>query len=36
MGVDESRRYVAERFGVSAEQVRRIEREGSDGDWPPL
>ncbi len=32
----ESRRAVAEHFGVSEGQVRQIEREGLDTDWPPL
>jgi hypothetical protein len=32
----ESRKMVAERFGVSEGQVRQIEREGLDNDWPPL
>jgi hypothetical protein len=32
----ESRKVVAERFGVSEGQVRQIEREGLDNDWPPL
>jgi hypothetical protein len=36
MPVDTSRKLVAERFGVSEAQVRRIEREGLDNDWPPL
>jgi hypothetical protein len=27
---------VAQRFGVGEAQVRRIEREGLDNDWPPL
>ena len=36
MPVDLSRKAVAERFGVSEGQVRRIEREGLDNDWPPL
>jgi hypothetical protein len=36
MPVDVSRKAVAERFGVSEGQVRRIEREGLDSDWPPL
>ena len=31
-----SRKLVAERFGVSQGQVRQIEREGLDHDWPPL
>ncbi len=34
--VPQSRKTVAERFGISEEQVRRIEREGLDGNWPPL
>ena len=36
MTVPQSRKAVAERFGVSEQQVRRIEREGLDGNWPPL
>jgi hypothetical protein len=36
MSVARSREVVAKRFGVSERQVRRIEREGLDGDWPPL
>src|SRR4051794_15608054 len=36
MSVPQSRKAVAERFGVSEQQVRRIEREGLDGNWPPL
>ena len=36
MTVAESRKAVAHRFGVSEEQVRTIEREGLDGNWPPL
>jgi hypothetical protein len=35
-GVAESRREVAERFGLSEAQVRRIEREGLNARWPPL
>jgi hypothetical protein len=35
-GVTQSRRSVAERFGVSEDQVRQIEREGLDRQWPPL
>ena len=35
-GVEKSRREVAERFGVSEVEVRRIEREGLDRQWPPL
>lgn len=36
MGVAQSRRLIAERFGVSENQVRQIEREGLDQQWPPL
>jgi hypothetical protein len=36
MSVAQSRKAVAERFGVTEEQVRQLEREGLDGNWPPL
>jgi hypothetical protein len=36
MDVEQSRRIVIERFGVNESQVRLIEREGMDNDWPPL
>jgi hypothetical protein len=36
LGVPQSRRLVAERFGISEAQVRDIEREGLDRQWPPL
>jgi hypothetical protein len=36
MGVAQSRRLVGQRFGVSERQVRQIEREGLDRQWPPL
>jgi hypothetical protein len=36
MTVQESRRAVGREFGVSEGQVQDIEREGLDGDWPPL
>jgi hypothetical protein len=36
MTVAQSRKAVAERFGIEEEQVRRIEREGLEGNWPPL
>lgn len=36
MGVGPSRKLVAERFGVSEKDVREIEREGLDHEWPPL
>jgi hypothetical protein len=34
--VVESRKRIEERFGVSEQEVRHIEREGLDHDWPPL
>jgi hypothetical protein len=36
MTVAQSREAVAARFGVSEGQVRKIEREGLDNNWPPL
>lgn len=36
MTVAQSRKEVAERFGVNESQVRTIEREGLDKRWPPL
>ena len=36
MTVAQSRQATAERFGVSEQQVCQIEREGLDGQWPPL
>jgi len=36
MGVQKSRQLVAARFGLSEQQVRHIEREGLDNEWPPL
>jgi DNA-directed RNA polymerase sigma subunit (sigma70/sigma32) len=36
MTVAQSRKAVAERFGVSDSQIRQIEREGMDQQWPPL
>jgi len=36
MDVAGSRRLIVERFGVSENQVRQIEREGMDNQWPPL
>ena len=32
---DESRKGVAERFGVSEGQVREVEEEGLDNEWSP-
>jgi DNA-directed RNA polymerase sigma subunit (sigma70/sigma32) len=36
MDVPQSRKLVMERFGVSERQVRQIEREGMENQWPPL
>lgn len=36
MTVAQSRKLIAERFGISESQVRNIEREGIDQQWPPL
>jgi len=36
MDVARSRKLAVDRFGVSESQVRRIEREGMDRQWPPL
>ncbi len=36
MDVTQSRRMVVQRFGVSESQIREIEREGMDRQWPPL
>lgn len=36
MTVAESRSVVAQRFNVTQSQVREIEREGMDQNWPPL
>lgn len=35
-GVPQSRTLVAQRFGLTEQQVRDIEREGLDREWPPL
>ena len=36
MSVSQSRHVIAERFGVTDAQLRDIEREGLDNQWPPL
>lgn len=36
MGVAESRQLIAGRFGISEDEVRKIEREGIENNWPPL
>ena len=36
MTVVGSRKAMAGRFGVSEQQVQKIEQEGLDDNWPPL
>jgi hypothetical protein len=36
MTVSQSYQAITERFGVSSAQLRNIEREGLDNQWPPL
>ena len=36
MSVIAARMTVAQQFGVSEAEVRRIEEEGIDKEWPPL
>ena len=36
MSVQESRKLIAERFSISDDVVRQIDREGLDHGWPPL
>jgi len=36
MNVIQSRTQVSQRFGVNESQVRQIEREGIEQQWPPL
>jgi hypothetical protein len=36
VGVAASRKLIAEQFGVSENEVRQIERDGLEGQWPPL
>jgi hypothetical protein len=36
MDVAQSRKSVVQRFGISESQIRKIEREGLDRQWPPL
>ena len=36
VGVARSRRLIAEKFGLTESQVRQIEEEGLDHEWPPL
>ena len=36
MSVEQSRREIGQRFGITEAEVVRIEREGLDNQWPPL
>lgn len=36
MDVQKSRQLIAQRFGVNEQQIREIEREGLNQQWPPL
>jgi hypothetical protein len=36
MAVSQSRNLIAERFRIKETEVRQIEREGLDRQWPPL
>jgi len=36
MSVADSRKVIAERFGITESQLREIEHEGLDQQWPPL
>ena len=36
MDVAQSRKLMAQHFGVRESQVRQIEREGLERQWPPL
>jgi len=34
--VTQSRTTISKQFGISAAQLAKIEREGIEGQWPPL
>jgi hypothetical protein len=36
MTVAQSRKVITERFGVTDRQLKSIEQEGLDAEWPPL
>lgn len=36
LGVLQSRVIIAKRFGLDTRQLKNIEQEGIDNDWPPL
>jgi len=36
MTIAESRQHIMKQFDITDEQLRQIEEEGTDQDWPPL
>jgi hypothetical protein len=36
MTLVQSRKFIGERYGITESQLRSIEREGLEGEWPPL
>jgi hypothetical protein len=36
VSVAQSRKLIAERFGIGENAVKQVEREGLEGQWPPL
>ncbi len=36
LGLEQSRRLIRSQFGLTDTQIRQIEREGIDAEWPPL
>jgi hypothetical protein len=36
MSFEQSWKFVTERFNITKDQLKRIEREGIDQQWPPL
>jgi hypothetical protein len=36
MTVSDSRKYIIDQYGLSDAQLRQIEEEGLDKEWPPL
>ena len=36
MSVPQSRRFISERYGITETQLRNIEQEGLERQWPPL
>ncbi|HXG10498.1 MAG TPA: hypothetical protein VNK04_12115 [Gemmataceae bacterium] len=36
MSVSQSREFISQRYGISERQIREIEEEGLEQQWPPL